>query len=88
MRRGSVAVLAGVSPVWVKVSHQPNTESAFGEVTNQMLQRGRRHRDTMRKYEGIEPRNLLKVSVVDIVHNRAGRILAIDKAREQEPDGV
>lgn len=88
MRRGSVAVLTGVSPVWVKVSQQPNTESAFGEVTSQMLQRGRRHRDTMRKREGIEPQDILKVSVVDIVHNRADIILAIDKAREQEPDGV
>ncbi len=88
MRRGSVAVLAGVSPAWVKVSRQPNTKSEYGAVTRHILQRGGKHRDTMRKREGIEPRNLLKVSVVDIVHNRAGRILAIDKAREQERDGV
>lgn len=38
--------------------------------------------------KGIEPRNLLKMSEADIVHNRAGGILVDGKARLQEPDGV
>lgn len=42
----NVAVLTGESPDWVKVNRQPNTKSAFGEVTNQMLQGRGRHRDT------------------------------------------
>ena len=46
----------------------------------------------MRKREGIEPRNLLKMSEAEAVHLVTGRSLVAEKkerkARIQEPDGV
>ena len=60
MCRGSVLVLASVSLVWVKASHQSSTKShAWGG--NEPCEAGRREVSGYNASEGIEPRNNQRV---------------------------